>query len=43
MAGKNLFQFLSQEEKFDVLFISARESGCQPFVFEKDIWVVQDS
>ena len=41
MAGKNLFQFLSQEEKFDVLFISARESGYQPFVFEKDIWVVQ--
>lgn len=41
MASKNLFQFLSQEEKFDVLFISARESGYQPFVFEKDIWVVQ--
>ena len=41
MADKNLFQFLSQNERFDVLFIAAGKSGYQPYLFEKDIWVVQ--
>ena len=41
MTDKNLFQFLSREERFDALFVAARKSGHQGFVFEKDIWVVQ--
>ena len=41
MTDQTLFQSLSTDEKFYALRIAAENSGHRPFVFEKDIWVVQ--
>ena len=41
MANQTLFQFLSTDEKSYTLRMAAEHSGYRPFVFEKDIWVVQ--
>ena len=41
MTDQTLFQSLSADEKSYALRIAADRSGYRPFVFEKDIWVVQ--
>ncbi len=41
MADQTLFQLLSTDEKYYTLRVAAEHSGHRPFVFEKDIWVVQ--
>ena len=41
MNDRTLFQSLPTDEKSYVLRIAAEHSGYRPFVFEKDIWVVQ--
>ncbi len=41
MASQTFFQSLSVDEKSYTLRVAAEHSGYRPFVFEKDIWVVQ--
>ena len=41
MANQTFFQSLSVDEKSYTLRVAAEHSGYRPFVFKKDIWVVQ--
>ena len=41
MGSQTFFQSLSVDEKSYTLRMAAEHSGYRPFVFEKDIWVVQ--
>jgi len=41
MANKTLFQLMSPSDRYDLLRATAIKNRREPFVFEKDIWVVQ--
>lgn len=41
MANKTLFQIMSAGDRYDLLRATAIKNRREPFVFEKDIWVVQ--
>ena len=41
MANKTLFQLMSPGDRYDLLRATAIKNRREPFVFEKDIWVVQ--
>jgi len=41
MANKTLFQLMSPSDRYNLLRATAIKNRREPFVFEKDIWVVQ--